>query len=90
MTSESLLEFPCEFPIKAFGRADKGAQAFVDLVFELVAQHVEGLTTEQISLNASSGGRFIAVTVNITATSQAQLDNIYQSLTDHDQVVMSL
>ena len=90
MSSESLLEFPCEFPIKAFGRTDDGAQAFADLVFELVEQHVENLTREQLSLNASSNGRFIAVTVNITATSQQQLDNIYQSLTDHDQVVMSL
>lgn len=90
MTSESLLEFPCEFPIKAFGRTDAGAQAFADLVFELVDGHVDGLQRSQLRMNASSAGRFVAVTVTITATSQRQLDAIYQSLTDHDQVVMSL
>ena len=88
--TETLLEFPCDFPIKAFGKAEDGAQAFSDLVFALVSPHVIGLQEQHLSLNESSKGRFVAVTVNITATSQQQLDAIYQALSDHEQVVMSL
>ena len=90
MNDQSLLEFPCEFPIKAFGRTDQGAEAFADLVFDLIARHASDLERTQLKLNPSSGGRYVAVTVIITARSQQQLDAIYQSLTDHDQVVMSL
>lgn len=90
MTQDTLLEFPCEFPIKAFGRTDAGAEAFLELVFDLVGAHVEDLQREQLRINASSKGRFVAVTVTITAQSQQQLDGIYQSLSDHEQVVMSL
>lgn len=90
MSQDSLLEFPCEFPIKAFGRGDDGPEAFVEVVYELVSAHVENLSREQLRLNTSSKGRFVAVTVTITAQSQTQLDNIYQSLSNHEQVVMSL
>ena len=88
--TESLLEFPCSFPIKAFGSAEQGADNFAALVLELVQAHVEDLTEQQLSQNPSKNGRFVAVTVNITATSQKQLDAIYQSLSDHERVVMSL
>lgn len=90
MSQASALEFPCEFPIKAFGRADDGGDQFAELVLSLLNPHVEDLQREQLRLNPSSNGRFVAVTVTITAVSQKQLDRIYQSLSDHEQVVMSL
>ncbi len=88
--TESLLEFPCSFPIKAFGSAELGADSFAALVFELVQPHVNELRQEHLSLNPSKNGRFVAVTINITATSQQQLDAIYQTLSAHERVVMSL
>lgn len=84
---QALLEFPCRFPIKAFGREHPD---FQDIVFELVKQHAQDLTDADMRLNNSSGGRFLAITITINATSQAQLDNIYQALTDHELVVMAL
>lgn len=84
---ETLLEFPCEFPIKAFG---KDRASFQDTVYEIVSAHVPELKHTDLKANSSSGGRYLAVTATITAQSQAQLDAIYQALTDHDQVIMAL
>ncbi len=86
-TPASLLEFPCRFPVKAFGREHP---EFADIVFELVRQHAEDLSRTDVRQNNSSGGRFLAITVTVNATSQRQLDDIYKALTAHELVVMAL
>jgi putative lipoic acid-binding regulatory protein len=80
-------EFPCEFPIKALGRAVIG---FDTTVVEIVRRHVPDLGEGAVRSQASRGGRFISVTVTITATSRAQLDAIYRDLSACDAVVMAL
>ena len=87
MTEETLLEFPCQFSLKAFGR---GEDNFEILVFEIVGQFVEQLQRSAVSSRPSSKGKYLAVTVSFTAISKVQLDQIYQALSDHKQVVMSL
>ena len=89
MTSDggSLLEFPCQFPIKIMGAADAG---FDDLVVGIVRRHVADLGEGAVSTRASRGGRYLAVTVTVTATSQAQLDGIYRELSAHERVLMVL
>jgi len=84
---ETLLEFPCRFPIKAFGKKDT---AFEDTVYALLKPHVPDLTTEDLSRRESSGGKYVAVTAQIIARSQAQLDAIYNDLTDSDAILMAL
>lgn len=84
---ETLLEFPCEFPIKAMGLA---TSEFDALVVEIIRQHVPDLGEGAVRTRASSGGKYLAVTVSINATSKQQLDAIYQALTDHELVLMSL
>ncbi|KEZ77415.1 YbeD family protein [Salinisphaera hydrothermalis] len=84
---ETLLEFPCEFAIKAFGRH---GTAFEQTVYTLIKAHAPELTTGDLSSRESSGGRYIAVTASINAKSKAQLDAIYKDLSDHEQVLMSL
>ncbi len=87
MTPESLLDFPCDFPIKAMGR---GGEDFPDLVVALVRRHAPDLDESTLRIQASSQGRFQSVTITVQATSREQLDAIYQELTDHEQVVMAL
>ena len=84
---ETLLEFPCKFPIKAMGRAEDG---FEVLVTELILIHAEIYTGEAVTTNTSGSGNFISVTVTIEALSKAQLDSIYQGLTDCEQVLVAL
>ena len=87
MVDATLMEFPCRFSIKAFGKQDA---AFEQTVFDLVRVHVPELERDDLQQKASSGGRYVSVTVTIIARSKTQLDAIYQALTDHDAVIMSL
>ena len=87
MSEETLLEFPCQFPIKAMG---KSSAHFDMTVVEIVRQHVSDIKEDAITNKPSSGGKYTAVTVVIEATSKAQLDAIYQGLTDCPDVLMAL
>jgi putative lipoic acid-binding regulatory protein len=83
----SLLEFPCRFPIKAMGKQDGEFEA---LVTRIVCSHAELWPGEFINTTKSSKGNYISVTAVVNARSQAQLDAIYQDLTDCPQVLMAL
>ncbi len=89
MSNESLglFEFPCQFPIKAMGKADI---EFDLLVIEIIQQHVDELPSDAIKTRPSKNSKYIAVTVTINAISQQQLDAIYQQLSDHPKVLMAL
>lgn len=84
---DSLLEFPCAFPIKAMGRAD---DAFVDLVSAIILDHAKPWDDEAIKVQPSGQGNFVSVTVTIRAISRAQLDAIYVDLTACEKVLMAL
>jgi len=86
-TEETLFEFPCDFPIKAMGPA---GPVFEAVVIELVRRHAPDLDVEAIRVRASSGGKWVAVTVTVRATSKQQLDAIYQELTNHEMVKWAL
>jgi putative lipoic acid-binding regulatory protein len=84
---ESLLEFPCQFAIKAMG---KSRDDFDAIVVEIVRRHVEDLREGAVTCRPSRAGTYTSVTVMIEATSREQLDAIYQGLTDHPDVLMAL
>ena len=84
---DTLLEFPCRFPIKAMGRASEGFQA---IVTHIVRGHAELWPGESVRCNESRNGNYLAVTLVVRATSQEQLDAIYQDLTDSPDVLMAL
>lgn len=43
-----------------------------------------------IELRESKGGKYLGVTITITATSRAQLDGLYQALSGHPMVKVVL
>ena len=87
MTDDTLLEFPCDFPIKAFGydTGDFGA-----LVVELIQGHAPEVTHDDMHTRSSRGGRYLAVTITVRAVSREQLDGIYHSLSAHERVLVAL
>jgi putative lipoic acid-binding regulatory protein len=87
MSEESVIEFPCEFPIKMMGRDSPEFRATARLLIE---NHVGPVADEAIQANLSGKGNFVSVTVTITATSQQQLDDIYRDVSGHDDVLMAL
>lgn len=85
--SDKLLQFPCSFPIKMMGRADG---EFIDTAVGLVEQHVGKIAVESIQTSKSRNGNFLSVTVTIDAKSQEQLDNIYNDLSNHEDILVAL
>ena len=86
-TTESLIEFPCEFPIKAMGRADDDFDA---LVVSIIRRHSPEFTDATVRKRLSRGGKYVSVTVTIQAQSQEQLDKLYMELSANEQVLMAL
>jgi putative lipoic acid-binding regulatory protein len=80
---ETLLEFPCSFPIKAMGRSVDGIEAIVVAIIE---RHVPETDPNAVRSRASRNGNWTSVTVVIEASSKAQLDAIYQELSAHEQI----
>ncbi|MCQ8105638.1 DUF493 domain-containing protein [Methylomonas sp. SURF-2] len=85
--SQTLLEFPCQFAIKAMG---KTRDDFDAIVVEIVRRYVGDIREGAVSSRPSKAGNYTSVTVMIEATSREQLDAIYQSLFDHPDVLMTL
>lgn len=85
MNEQSLLEYPTEFPIKALGRKHP---EFRDQVLEIVSVHAVVDPESGVREQTSSNGNFVSITITFTAESQDQVDAIYQSLHDHELVLM--
>ena len=87
MNDETLLEFPCAFPIKIMGRE---SAEFHVLARTLVEKHTGPVADDAIYSSLSRNESFVSVTITITAQSQQQLDDIYREITSHDYVLMAL
>lgn len=85
--SDEIMQFPCDLPIKVFGRSDSD---FKDAAYAIVKSHVAALEPEHVTQQASREGRFISLTINIRAHSREQVDAIYQDLSDSDSILMVL
>ena len=84
---ESLIEYPCDFPIKVFGRTQEG---FTKAVIEVVSHHDPDFKHATIETRSSSGAKYVSLTCTVHVTSRAQLDALYQELCDHPLVAIVL
>jgi putative lipoic acid-binding regulatory protein len=87
LESESLIEYPCDFPIKVLGRTQAG---FAQAVLEIVQAHAPDFDGATMQMKTSRQGKYLSVTCVIRATSRTQLDDLYRALCDHPMVVMVL
>lgn len=99
----SLIEYPCDFPIKIMGRADTLPapavaceehnliqQSFTQAVLGIVKRHAPDFDDASMAIKISKKGSYLSLTCTIRAVSRTQLDALYQELCDHPSVVMSL
>jgi putative lipoic acid-binding regulatory protein len=84
---DSLIEYPCLFPIKVMGLKTEG---FVQAITQVAEQHDPQFDASTIELRPSSSGKYLGVTLQVNATSREQLDNLYQALTAHPMVKVVL
>ena len=84
---ESLIEYPCDFPIKIMGKSQPG---FAQAILEVVTKHDPAFVAATMEMRASKNARYVSLTCTVYATSRVQLDALYQELCDHPMVVMVL
>lgn len=81
--TESLIEYPSDFPIKIMGPTHIGfAPAMVELVLGFDPTFHEG----KMESRPSGKGNFTGLTATVRATSREQLDALYIALSKHPMV----
>jgi putative lipoic acid-binding regulatory protein len=84
---ESLIEYPCLFPIKVMGTRVEG---FTAALVSVARDFDPDFDEARLELRESRGGNYLSVTLTVTATSREQLDNLYRALTGHPLVKVVL
>ena len=84
---DTLIEYPSIFPIKVMGASHDG---FVHAMVQVAQQFDHSFDAASVELRPSKGGNYLGVTLSITATSRAQLDDLYRALTSHPMVKIVL
>jgi len=84
---ETLLEFPCAFPIKIMGVNQAG---YAQAILEVVLRHAPDFDASGMEMRPSGKGTYLSLTCTVRATSKAQLDALYRELTAHPMVKMVL
>ena len=87
MSEDTLLKFPCEFPIKVMGETREG---FAEAIVEVVRLHAPEFDASRMDMRPSSTGKYLSLTCSITATSKPMLDDLYRALTSHPMVKVVL
>lgn len=87
MTTESLIKYPSDFPIKIMGAMH---ETFAQTMLELVLSHDPGFDAAKMAMRPSANGNYLAITVTVRAISREQLDNLYRALSSHPMVKVVL
>ena len=85
--ADSLIEYPCDFPIKIMGATH---EAFAQTMVEVIVLHDPDFHSGKMEMRPSSKGSYIGLTVTVRATSREQLDNLYRALSAHPMVKVVL
>ena len=84
---QSLIEYPSAFPIKVMGRQVDGFEAAMVAV---ARQFDPGFEAASVERRPSSAGKYLGLTLTVTATSREQLDEMYRTLSTHPLVKVVL
>ena len=86
-TNDSLIEYPCDFPIKVMGLNVDGfasAMGFVARQFDPSWQE------KTLEIRASKGGKYLGLTLTVRVNNREQLDELYRTLSSHPMVKVVL
>jgi len=87
VADETLLEFPCDFPLKIMGATREG---FAQAIVAVVLKHAPDFDAAGVEMRPSKAGNYLSLTCTIRATSKPQLDALYRELTSHPWVKIVL
>lgn len=80
---QSLIEYPCRFPIKVMGA---NTTEFVSAMVLIARAFEPGFDEASLEHRPSRAGNYLGLTVSIHVTSREQLDEVYRTLTTHPLV----
>ena len=82
------IEFPCpDYPIKVIGSV---SPEFNEFVLTVTERHAPGFDAERIVVRESNGGKYLSMTIWITATGTDQLSALNTALRQNRLVKMVL
>ena len=84
---ESLIDFPCDFPVKVMGAS---VPEFHHCIDAIAKKHDPDFLPDETKQKNSKTGKYVSLTLNIHAKDKKQLDSLYQELTDSELVVWAL
>lgn len=85
--SNTLIEYPCDFPIKIMGANVDG---FAQEILDTVLRHAPDFDPAAMQMRTSAKGNYLSLTCTFRAHSQAQVDALYRELTAHPLVKVVL
>ena len=85
INEESMLSFPCDLPIKVFGRND---DVFRSAALAIVRARYGD--APRVSEQVSRQGSYLSLTITVRAESRAQIDAVYQDLVASEAILMVL
>jgi uncharacterized protein len=84
---QSLIEYPSAFPIKVMGTQVEG---FTEAIVRIAQQFDPAFDAATIESRPSKAGKYLGLTLTVTATSREQLDELYRTLSTHPMVKVVL
>ena len=84
---QSLIQYPSAYPIKVMGVHVDG---FLEAIVSVARQFDPGFDPATVEQRPSKGGKYLGLTITVTATSREQLDELYRTLSTHPMVKVVL
>ncbi|RUR11986.1 YbeD family protein [Legionella sp. km772] len=87
MTKDTLIDFPCLFPVKIIGLH---SPTFIEEIKQITIKHFPDFVEENLVHKPSQKNNYLAITVTVFAQNKELLDAFYHEITKHAQVKMVL
>lgn len=87
MTDESLIEFPCFFPVKIIGI---NSGMFLEEITVIVETHFPDPGHRDLRNTESKDGGYLSITAKVYVNSKNQLDDFYRAVSSHPDIKMVL
>ncbi len=84
---QSLIEYPCHFPIKVMGANVDG---FVAAITHVARSFDASFDAATIEMRPSKAGNYMGLTLSVYVSNREQLDELYRTLTTHPMVKIVL
>ena len=93
---QSLIRYPSAFPARLQLHAERrevlgeDVDGFVEAIVAVARRFDSSFDASTVELRRSRGGRYLGVTITVTANSRDQLDELYRTLSTHPMVKVVL